>query len=93
LVIANHPPKPNGVGVTIPSNRPIVREPTAGRKLYNQTLGIGFKEENGGYLHTEALRGAKTFALWTFLKKDSVALCREAGFARLVPSYGQGAGA
>ena len=43
---------------------PIVREPTASRKLYNQTLGIGFKEENGGYLHTEALQGAKTFALW-----------------------------
>jgi hypothetical protein len=35
---------------------PIVREPTASRKLYNQTLGIGFKEENGGYLHTEALQ-------------------------------------
>lgn len=43
---------------------PIVREPTASRKLYNQTLGIGFKEENDGYLHTEALQGAKTFALW-----------------------------
>lgn len=44
---------------------PIVCEPTASRKLYNQTLGIGFKEENGGYLHTEALQGAKTFALWS----------------------------
>lgn len=43
---------------------PIVREPTASRKLYNQTLGVGFKEENGGYLHTEALQGANTFALW-----------------------------
>jgi hypothetical protein len=43
---------------------PIVPEPTASRKLYNQTLGIAFKEEDGGYLHTEALRGAKTFALW-----------------------------
>ena len=43
---------------------PIVREPAASRKLYNQTLGIGFKEENGGYLHTEALKGANTFALW-----------------------------
>ncbi|HTA44562.1 MAG TPA: VOC family protein [Bryobacteraceae bacterium] len=43
---------------------PIVSEPTASRKLYNQTLGIGFKEESGGYLHTEALQGAKTFALW-----------------------------
>ena len=43
---------------------PIVREATASRKLYSQTLGIGFKEEDGGYLHTEALRGANTFALW-----------------------------
>lgn len=43
--------------------RPIVPEPTASRKLYNQILGIGFKEESGGYLHTEALPGAKTFAL------------------------------
>ena len=43
---------------------PIVREASASRKLYNQILGIGFKEENGGYLHTEALEGAKTFGLW-----------------------------
>ena len=43
---------------------PIVREASASRKLYNQILGIGFKEENGGYLHTEALKGAKSFALW-----------------------------
>ena len=31
---------------------------------YNQTLGIGFKQEDGDYLHTETLEGAKTFALW-----------------------------
>ena len=43
---------------------PIVRDANASRKLYNQVLGIGFKEENGGYLHTESLKGAKTFALW-----------------------------
>jgi hypothetical protein len=43
---------------------PIVPEATASRRLYNQTLGIAFKEENDGYLHTEALKGAKTFALW-----------------------------
>ena len=43
---------------------PIVREAMASRKLYNEILGIGFKEENGGYLHTEALKGAKSFALW-----------------------------
>lgn len=43
---------------------PIVRDPNASRKLYSQILGIGFKEEDGDYLHTEVLEGAKTFALW-----------------------------
>jgi len=43
---------------------PIVREPAASRNLYSQALGIGFKEEDGGYLHTEALKGANSFALW-----------------------------
>ena len=43
---------------------PIVRDTTESRKLYSDTLGIPFKEENGEYLHTEALKGAKTFALW-----------------------------
>jgi hypothetical protein len=43
---------------------PIVREAIASRKLYSQILGIRFKEEDGGYLHTEGLKGANTFALW-----------------------------
>src|SRR5438309_3764409 len=43
---------------------PIVRDVTASRKLYSQNLGISFKEETGGYLHTEALKGANSFALW-----------------------------
>jgi len=43
---------------------PIVREATESRKLYRHALGIDFTEEGGGYLHTEALTGAKTFALW-----------------------------
>lgn len=43
---------------------PIVREANASRQLYSQTLGISFKEEDGGYLHTETLQGAKSFALW-----------------------------
>ena len=43
---------------------PIVRDVAASRKLYGETLGIPFKEEGGGYLHTEALKGAKSFALW-----------------------------
>jgi hypothetical protein len=43
---------------------PIVRETATSRKLYGEALGIPFKEETDGYLHTEALRGAKSFALW-----------------------------
>lgn len=43
---------------------PIVRDAAPSRKLYLNDLGLTFKEETGGYLHTEALPGAKTFALW-----------------------------
>ncbi len=43
---------------------PIVRETTQSRKLYGEVLGIPLKEESGEYLHTEALKGARTFALW-----------------------------
>ena len=43
---------------------PIVREPAASRRLYGATLGIAFTEEEGDYLHTEALQGAKSLALW-----------------------------
>jgi hypothetical protein len=43
---------------------PIVRDTGESRKLYGEVLGIAFKEESDSYLHTEALQGAKTFALW-----------------------------
>ena len=43
---------------------PIVRDAAPSRKLYLNDLGLTFKEETGGYLHTEALQGARTFALW-----------------------------
>jgi hypothetical protein len=43
---------------------PIVRHTSLSRKLYGDTLGIHFTEESGAYLHTEGLKGAKTFALW-----------------------------
>ncbi len=43
---------------------PIVRDAAASRALYEQILGIGFKEEAGNYLHTETLDGANSFALW-----------------------------
>jgi hypothetical protein len=43
---------------------PIVRDSGASRKLYGEALGIPFKEETGGYLHTSDLKGAREFALW-----------------------------
>jgi|SRR6185312_9546938 len=43
---------------------PIVRDAAHSRKLYGEVMRIQFKEETGGYLHTEALGGVKTFALW-----------------------------
>jgi hypothetical protein len=43
---------------------PIVRDTIESRKLYGEVLGIPFKEESDSYLHTEALQGAKSFALW-----------------------------
>lgn len=43
---------------------PIVRDRALARKLYADALGVRFKEEEGGYLHTEALPGARSFALW-----------------------------
>jgi hypothetical protein len=43
---------------------PIVRDSGESRKLYGDALAIRFKKENGGYLHTEAVPGARSFALW-----------------------------
>ncbi len=47
---------------------PIVREEAASRNLYREILSIPFKEEKDGYLHTEDLKGAKTFALWPLMQ-------------------------
>lgn len=56
---------PGGIDVLfIAGFGPIVRDTTQSRKLYSGALGISFKEESGEYLHTEALEGAETFALW-----------------------------
>jgi hypothetical protein len=43
---------------------PIVRDRRESRNLSGEALGIRFKEESDGYLHTQALQGAKAFALW-----------------------------
>jgi hypothetical protein len=56
---------------------PIVRETAKSRKLYGEVLGIPFKEESGEYLHTEALKGAKTFALWPLSQAALSCFCNE----------------
>ena len=43
---------------------PIVRDTAASRKFYSEALGLSFKEEANGYLHTDGLGGVKHFALW-----------------------------
>jgi catechol 2,3-dioxygenase-like lactoylglutathione lyase family enzyme len=43
---------------------PIVRDPSASRKFYAGALGLPFKEDATGYLHTGGLDGVKHFALW-----------------------------
>jgi hypothetical protein len=43
---------------------PIVRDPLTSRKFYSQTLGLPFKEDFSGHLHTGELEGVKHFALW-----------------------------
>ncbi|MEJ2266198.1 MAG: VOC family protein [Anaerolineales bacterium] len=55
----------NGIKVLfIAGFGPIIRDNDASRRLYMDALGISFKEEEGGYLHTEEAEGAKAFALW-----------------------------
>jgi catechol 2,3-dioxygenase-like lactoylglutathione lyase family enzyme len=44
---------------------PIVRDPAAvSRKFYSDALGLPFKEDTSGYLHTGELDGVKHFAVW-----------------------------
>jgi catechol 2,3-dioxygenase-like lactoylglutathione lyase family enzyme len=43
---------------------PIVCDPAASRALYRDALGLPFKEDANGYLHTGELDGVKHFALW-----------------------------
>lgn len=43
---------------------PVTADVAASRRLYRDILGIQFKAEEGDYLHTEELDGAKTFAVW-----------------------------
>ena len=44
----------NGIKVLfIAGFGPIIRDNDASRRLYMDALGISFKEEEGGYLHTD----------------------------------------
>lgn len=43
---------------------PIVSDRQESAAFYRENLGLSFQEEADGYLHTEALQGVKTFALW-----------------------------
>lgn len=43
---------------------PIVRDAAASRNFYPKTLGLPFKADADGYLHTGTLEGVKHFALW-----------------------------
>jgi catechol 2,3-dioxygenase-like lactoylglutathione lyase family enzyme len=43
---------------------PIVGDPAASRKFYSGALGLAFKEDADGYMHTGELDGVKHFALW-----------------------------
>jgi hypothetical protein len=42
---------------------PIVRNTGESRKLYREVLGIPFKEEADGYLHSEAVPAAESFEI------------------------------
>lgn len=43
---------------------PVAADVDQSRKLYEGTLGIAFKVEEGDYRHTEDLKGANAFAIW-----------------------------
>lgn len=52
--------------------------------LYSHMLGISFKEETDGYLHTEALKGANSFACGRFRRQHSPAWARIPGLRKLL---------
>ena len=51
---------------------PIADDLAAARDFYVRSLGISFQED-GGYLHTGELQGARHFAVWPL--KEAVASC------------------
>lgn len=43
---------------------PVVEDRIKSKKFYADAIGISFKEEEEGYLHTSEIDGCKSFALW-----------------------------
>src|SRR5919108_5839706 len=43
---------------------PITLDQKESAAFYRDSLGLSFQEEADGYLHTEELKGVKSFALW-----------------------------
>jgi catechol 2,3-dioxygenase-like lactoylglutathione lyase family enzyme len=60
---------------------PIVRDPVASRKFYSEALGLPFKEDTNGYLHTGGLDGVKIFPCGRWRRRLSPALARINGLA------------
>jgi catechol 2,3-dioxygenase-like lactoylglutathione lyase family enzyme len=48
----------------VTSIAPIVRDPEASRSFYADALGLGFEGQDGDYVYTHELEGAKHFGLW-----------------------------
>jgi len=55
---------PKGIEVLFAADfGPIVADVAASRRFYSDVLGLSFKKESNGYLHTDRLFGVKHFAL------------------------------
>jgi catechol 2,3-dioxygenase-like lactoylglutathione lyase family enzyme len=48
----------------VTSIAPIVRDPAASRSFYGDALGLHFEGNEGDYVFTHQLEGAKHFGLW-----------------------------
>ena len=43
---------------------PVTDDVNASKRLYEETMGIPFKTDDGEYLHTDEVDGARYFAIW-----------------------------
>lgn len=63
---------------------PIVHNTSESRRLYQDVLGLPFKEESGGYLHTESIPGAKSLRCGLFRRLRNLVLARIPGPRRFL---------